>query len=73
MFTKLLKPFLAEDTSSSLLWVMLMFIVIMAVVGPLLVIQALNILFNLNIAYSFQSWCAVVIIHAFFNVAVRVK
>ena len=47
MFKKMLSPFIEEY--SPMIWVMLMLIVIVAVFAPLLVIQALNILFGLSI------------------------
>lgn len=53
-----------------------MFVVLllsMFIVGPLLVILALNILFGLNIEYSLTTWSAVVILHAFFHTAVKMK
>ena len=71
MFTKLLKPFVAAESSTAMLWVMLVFIVVMAVFGPMLVIQALNILFGLSIPFNLQTWCAVVILHAFLTTAVK--
>jgi hypothetical protein len=71
MINRLLKPFIAADSSSAMLWVMLAFIAVIAVLGPLLVIQALNVLFNLSIPYNLQTWCAVVILNAFISVAVK--
>jgi hypothetical protein len=71
MFSKLLKPFVAAESSTAMLWVMLVFIVIMAILGPLLFIQALNILFGLSIAFNLQTWCSVVILHAFITTAVK--
>lgn len=71
MFTKLLKPFTAAESSTAMLWVMLAFIVVIAILGPLLVIQALNILFGLSIPYNMQTWCSVVILHAFITTAVK--
>ncbi len=55
----------------------LLFVILLvglAVVGPLLVIWALNTLFpTLLIPYTFETWSAVVLLHAFLNLAVRVK
>jgi hypothetical protein len=69
MFKKMLSPFI-EDYSP-MIWVMLMLIVIVAVFAPLLVIQSLNILFNLSIPYNLQTWCSVVVFHAFITTAVK--
>jgi hypothetical protein len=72
MFSKLLKPFLAEDLMSpAMVWLMVAFIVIMAALGPMLFIQALNILFGLSIPFNLQTWCSVVILHAFITTAVK--
>ena len=71
MFSRLVKPFLAEDTSPAMVWLMVAFIVIMAALGPLLFIQALNILFSFSIPYNLQTWCSVVILHAFITTAVK--
>lgn len=71
MFNRLLKPFIAADSSSAMLWVMLAFIAVMTILGPMLVVQALNILFGLSIPYNLQTWCSVVILHAFLTTAVK--
>jgi len=42
-------------------------------IGPLMVIFSLNSLFGLNIEYSLTNWSAVVILHAFFHTAVKMK
>ena len=69
MFKKMLSPFIEEH--SPMVWVRLMLIVIVAVFAPLLVIQALNILFGLSIPYTLQTWCSVVVFHAFITTAVK--
>lgn len=69
MFKKLIAPFIEEY--SPMIWVMLVLISVMVIVGPMLVIQALNILFGLSIPYNMQTWCSVVILHAFINTAVK--
>lgn len=44
------------------------------VVGPFLTIWALNVLFPvLNIAYSIETWFAILILGAFFRANVKVK
>jgi hypothetical protein len=51
----------------------ILLIVFLAVVGPLLTIWALNTLFPaLAIPYTFDTWCAVVLIGAFFQIKVKV-
>lgn len=47
--------------------------ILFVVIGPLLVIQALNTLFGLNIEFSLTSWTSVIILHAFFHSAVSIK
>jgi hypothetical protein len=51
----------------------ILLIVFLALVGPLLTIWALNTLFPaLAIPYTFETWCAVVLIGAFFQIKVKV-
>lgn len=51
----------------------ILLIVFLALVGPLLTIWALNTLFPaLAIPYTFDTWCAVVLIGAFFQIKVKV-
>ena len=69
---KLLEPFMGGKTDI-VFWFVLATIVIMAIVGPLLVILSLNTLFNLIIPYNLQTWSSVVVLHAFLNIAVRSK
>ena len=69
MFKKMLSPFIEDYSPMS--WVMLVLIVIVEVFAPLLVIQSLNILFNLSITYNLQTWCSVVVFHAFITTAVK--
>ena len=71
MFSRLLKPFIAAESSTAMIWVMIAFIVVIAALGPLLFIQALNILFGLSIPFNLQTWCSVVILHAFLTTAVK--
>jgi len=52
---------------------LILFAIFFVVVGPLLVIQALNTLFGLNIEFSLTSWTSVIILHAFFHSAVKIK
>ena len=53
-------------------WLALLIAII--VVGPLLSIQALNTLFPvLAIPYTFWTWCAVLILGAFFKAQVTIK
>ena len=52
---------------------LILFAIFFVVIGPLLVIQALNVLFGLNIEYSLTSWTSVIILHAFFHTAVKMK
>lgn len=44
-------------------------LMVVVVIGPLAVVLALNILFNLDIPFGFNQWLAVVIIYLFFNAA----
>jgi len=44
-----------------------------AVVMPLLYVWALNTLFGLTIAYSFENWCAVVLLQMFFHATITLK
>lgn len=50
-------------------------ILFLLVIGPFLVIWSWNILFGtaLTIAYSFDTWCAVVLLGAFLRANVTVK
>jgi hypothetical protein len=70
---KLLQPFTSAESSSAMLWVMLALLVLIGIIGPLLVIQALNTLFALSIPYNMSTWSSVVIIHMFLNLAVKLK
>ena len=49
------------------------FLLLVAIFGPLCVVWALNYLFGLTIAYDFQSWVAVVVLHAFINTTIGRK
>ena len=40
---------------------------------PFLVIWALNLLFGLTIAYTFETWCAVTILQMFFKDTISVS
>jgi hypothetical protein len=51
----------------------LAFIIFIVVIGPLATLWALNTLFNLNIAYTFNTWLAAAIINGLFSQTVRVK
>ena len=44
-----------------------------ALIMPVLYIWALNTLFALSIAYSFENWCAVVLLHMFFQATITLK
>jgi len=49
-------------------------IVFLVVFGPLAYIWALNTLFpSLNIAYSVETWLAMVMVHLFFHQTITVK
>ena len=49
-------------------------IVAAVALAPLAVIWSLNILFPaLAIAYTFDSWCAVVLLHAFMQGVIRIQ
>lgn len=49
-------------------------ILFVAILGPLLTLWALNTLFPvLALKYSFDNWCAIVLLHAFFTTAIRTK
>jgi hypothetical protein len=61
-----------KPTNWNLIFVVV-FAVLMVVLGPLLVIQALNTLFGLNIEFSLTNWTSVIILHAFFHSAVSLK
>ena len=61
------------SSSNTSLWLMLALLVLMGIIGPLLVIQALNTLFALSIPYNMSTWSSVIIIHAFLNLAVKLK
>lgn len=52
---------------------MMVLITVLAILGPLLVLWSLNTLFGLALEYSLTNWAAVVIIHAFFNTAIKTK
>ena len=43
---------------TKMVWLVIMFILIMAAVGPLIMIWALNQLFGLGIEYTFLNWLA---------------
>ncbi len=44
------------------------------VLGPLVVIWSINTLFPaVNIGYGFDTWCAVVLLHAFFSSAIKFR
>ena len=64
--------FKLQPTTGNLLF-MLALILALVVVGPLLVLWSLNTLFGLVLEYSLTNWAAVVIIHAFFNTAIKTK
>lgn len=50
------------------------FIVVLVLIGPLATIWAFNTLFpTIAVAYSFESWVAVVIIGAFLRANVSIK
>jgi hypothetical protein len=55
------------------LYIILALLIALALVGPLLVLWALNSLFALALEYSLTNWAAVVIIHAFLNTAIKTK
>lgn len=58
--------------TSILIWIAI--IVAMIVVGPLLTIWALNTLFPaLTIPYTFETWCAVVIVGGVFKTNISRK
>ena len=50
-------------------------IIALLVIGPFLIIWSWNVLFGtaLTIAYSFDTWCAVVLLGAFLRANVTVK
>jgi hypothetical protein len=53
---------------------MILLIVFLVVVGPVLVIWALNTLFPvLAIGYTWETWAAVIIMSAFFQTTVKIK
>jgi hypothetical protein len=55
------------------LGIMLVFLVFYFVFFPLCVAWSLNQLFNLGIAYTFNTWVAVTVLHGFFHIAVKTK
>lgn len=49
-------------------------IILTIVLAPLVYIWAFNTLFpSLNIAYSFESWLAVCLVHSFFHQTISIK
>ncbi len=49
-------------------------VLFLVIVGPFLVIWGLNTLFpSLAVPYSRETWAAVVVLNAFFQVSVKVK
>jgi hypothetical protein len=49
-------------------------VIVLVIFAPFAYIWALNVLFpNLNIAYTFDTWCAMLVAHSFFHVAVSKK
>jgi hypothetical protein len=49
-------------------------VLFLVIVGPFLVIWGLNTLFPaLAVPYSWETWAAVVVLNAFFQVSVKVK
>jgi hypothetical protein len=53
--------------------VMVTFLILYFVFFPLCVAWALNYLFNLSIAYTFDTWMAVTVLHGFFHGIVKSK
>lgn len=52
----------------------LVFIIVLVAIGPLLTIWAANTLFPaLAIPYTFETWCAVVLLGAFLRANISVK
>ena len=47
---------------TKMVWLIFTFIVIMALIGPILAIWALNQLFGLGIEYTFLNWLAMLIL-----------
>ena len=63
--------FLLKPTGLNIV-ILLAIILFVGILGPYLVLWALNTLFPvLALKYSFDSWCAVVLLHAFFTTAIR--
>ena len=53
---------------------LIVLVVLLVLLGPLLVIWALNTLFPvLAIGYTWQTWLAVLIMSAFFQTTVKIK
>lgn len=53
--------------------IMLVLIIAYFIFFPLCVAWALNYLFNQNIAYTFDTWVAVTILHGFIHGVVKTK
>ena len=52
----------------------LVFIIVLVAIGPLLTIWAANALFPaLAIPYTFETWCAVILLGAFLRANISVK
>lgn len=52
----------------------LVFIIVLVAIGPLLTIWAANTLFPaLAIPYTFETWCAVILLGAFLRADISVK
>jgi len=52
----------------------LVFIIVLVAIGPLLTIWAANTLFPaLAIPYTFETWCAVILLGAFLRANISVK
>jgi len=49
------------------------FIILLILVGPLVTIWSLNTLFGLGIAYTFWTWLAMVVLGMFFNARIGQK
>jgi hypothetical protein len=60
------------DVSTKLAMFVVLLLMLL-ILGPLLVIASLNVLFGLNIEFSLTTWGAVVILHAFFHSAIKMK
>ena len=52
----------------------LVFVIVIIALGPLITIWGLNTLFPvLDIAYTFDTWCAIIIVGAFLRANVSIK